>query len=341
MDELVWFYPRGHEAHSEVGHPEHPERIETIMKTLKGKGWWDCFPHLEPVDIPEEVLTGVHTTGYLDQLKRASQSGQSLDMDTYTTPASWDLALKAAGGAAAVAQAVWQRQARVGFALCRPPGHHATRNRGMGFCLLNNIAIAADTLIHNAGAERLAIVDLDLHHGNGTQDIFYSRGDVFYISTHQSPLYPGTGSLHETGSGEGTRANANLPLPPGSGDRAFQTAMDELILPLLGRFDPQMVLVSFGFDPHWRDPLGQLNLSAGKIGELMKNLVDWAQVNCEGRLAVFLEGGYDLQAAQATTLTVTAALLGEPWDDLLGPSPVPETLAWQSNLKAAKTIWEL
>jgi acetoin utilization deacetylase AcuC-like enzyme len=210
----------------------------------------------------------------------------------------------------------------------------------MGFCLLNNIALAAEYLIQEKGAHRLAIVDLDLHHGNGTQDIFWRRPDVFFISVHQSPLYPGTGGLDETGEGPGKGFTANFPLPPGSGDQAYRSFMQTLILPLLDRYEPEMLLVSFGFDPHWRDPLGHLLLSAGVYGELIRNLTTWADERCQGRVAVYLEGGYDLEAGAACGQACVAALLGQPWQDPLGPSPRMEAKSWGSVLQAAKGIWE-
>jgi acetoin utilization deacetylase AcuC-like enzyme len=241
----------------------------------------------------------------------------------------------------AVAEAVWQRDARRGFALCRPPGHHATANHAMGFCLLNNIALAAEFLQQQFEAQKLAIVDLDLHHGNGTQDIFWARGDVLYISTHQSPLYPGTGALRETGSGSGKRANANFPMPPMTGDQGFRAVMNEAILPLLDRFEPQMLLVSYGFDPHWRDPLGNLLLSATGYASLVKSLADWADQYCEGRLMLVLEGGYDLEAAAACGAGVTAALLDVDWEDPLGSAPYAEGEGWRAMLTQAKALWQL
>jgi len=339
--EMVFYYPEGHEAHFESGHPERPERVESIRQALQKAGWWDEFPHLEPAPVTAEVLKAVHSPGYLQELERMCQRGAHLDMDTYTTPASWNLALNAAGGAIAVAAAVWEGQARRGFALTRPPGHHATRDQGMGFCLLNNVALAAQYLIQKEGAKRLAIVDLDLHHGNGTQDIFWRRGDVFYISTHQSPLYPGTGYLEEIGAGEGEGTTANLPLPPGSGDEAFSEVMNGVIVPLLERFRPEMILVSFGFDPHWRDPLGHLLLSAAGYGKLITSLARLAETSCEGRIALFLEGGYDLEAGAACAQAVVAALLKRSWNDPLGPSPRPEGHSWVSVLRRAREIWGL
>lgn len=341
MHDLVIFYPEGHQAHYELGHPERPERVETIRQALEAVGWWDRYPHLQPLPVPTRLLESIHDSAYLSQLQAACARGQHLDMDTYTTPASWQLALNAVGGAMAVSAAVWGGEARRGLALTRPPGHHATSHRGMGFCLLNNVALAAQYLLSDQGAQRLAIVDLDLHHGNGTQDIFYRRGDVFYISTHQSPLYPGTGSLQETGAGEGAGTNANFPLPPGSGDSAFQEIMQTLILPLLDRFQPQMLLVSFGFDTHWRDPLGHLQLTSAGYASLISSLATWADAHCAGRIALYLEGGYDLEAAAACGLSVTAALLGEQWEDSLGGAPQYEGRSWQAVVRAARQIWNL
>jgi acetoin utilization deacetylase AcuC-like enzyme len=341
MDDLVYFYPRGHEAHFERGHPERPERVEAVRNALQAQDWWDTFPKLPPVKLPQAILHAVHTPGHLSTLQAASLHAQHLDMDTYTTPSSWSLALNAAGGAAAVAGRVWQRSARRGFALTRPPGHHATRDHAMGFCLLNNIALAAEWLLQQERARRLAIVDLDLHHGNGTQDIFWERPEVLYISTHQSPLYPGTGNLNETGAGAGVGANANFPLPPGSGDTAFRTVMDELILPLLERFSPEMLLVSVGYDTHWRDPLGSLQLSALGYYRLIAGLVNFADDHCHGRIALFLEGGYDLDAMAYCGQANVAALLENPWDDPLGPAPFAENGAGQAMILQAQQIWGL
>lgn len=342
LPELVYFYPDGHAAHYAEGHPERPERVEAIRQALDAAGWWSTFPHLSPLPLSQEQLALVHRPAYLDVLQRACQRGAWLDGDTYTTPASWQLSLDAAGGAVAVAQSVWRAQSRCGLALTRPPGHHATAERGMGFCLLNNIALAAaHLLVSPFQAQRLAIVDLDLHHGNGTQDIFWSRNEVLYISTHQWPLYPGTGRLEETGAGPGKGLTANFPLPPYTGDQGFRVVMDQLILPLLDRYQPQMLLVSVGFDPHWRDPLGSLSLSAAGFGDLIACLARWAEQNCAGKIALFLEGGYDLEAAKACVSAAVAALLKTSWQDPLGPSPYPENPAWQSVVRTAQQIWDL
>lgn len=341
MKKLICFYSEGHQAHHEPGHPESPERLETIRYALEEAGYWKQWSFLRPVDLPKTILHAIHNPAYLNLLELSCRRGGRLDMDTYVTPASWQLALQAAGGAAAVAGAVWRGEARRGLALTRPPGHHATRGQGMGFCLLNNIALAAESLVRQEGAKRLAIIDLDLHHGNGTQDIFWTRRDVFYISVHQMPLYPGSGHLDETGAGEGKDFTANFPLPPGSGDQAFLSIMSELILPLLDRFQPEMLLVSYGFDTHWSDPLGSLLLSVEGYAQLIQSLVRWSDQHCWGRIALFLEGGYDLEAASACTLAVVAALLDQPWMDPLGPSPYREGQAWQGMLARAKALWGL
>jgi len=341
MEDLIYYYPHGHEKHSQSGHPERPERVETIVKVLQENGLWEHYPKAEPKQLSIEEIALVHSRDYLRELENVCRLGDSLDMDTYTTRFSWELALKTAGGAVSVAEAVWNRQARRGFALTRPPGHHATSRQGMGFCLLNNVAIAAAWVIHRLGAKQVAILDFDLHHGNGTQDIFWERADVFFLSTHQSPLYPGSGYLDEIGAGEGRGFTANFPLPPGSGDRAFANLMEKIILPLLDRIQPQMLLISYGFDPHWRDPLGHLQLSARQYGEMIRQLTDWSELYCGGKIALFLEGGYDLEAAKACTLAVVNALLGMPSDDPLGVSPREEGNSWQKILEQARQIWQI
>jgi acetoin utilization deacetylase AcuC-like enzyme len=341
MEDLVYFYPEGHAEHFEYGHPERPDRVETIRKALDKAGYWQPYPKLEPLGLSIPVLNSIHTPAYLQYLKEASQRGQRLDADTYTTPASWQLALNAGGGAAAVAESVWKGEARRGFALTRPPGHHATTDQGMGFCLLNNIALAAEYLIREYEVKKAAIIDLDLHHGNGTQDIFWFRADVFYFSIHQAPLYPGTGRIEEKGGGIGKGYNANIPLPPGSGDQAFKSALTSVIIPLLDRYSPQILLVSVGFDTHWMDPLGSLNLSASGNRETILGLCEWADMNCEGKIALFLEGGYSLDAASACAQAYVAALLNEPWQDPLGSSPNPDRSEWKDILQKVQTSWDL
>jgi acetoin utilization deacetylase AcuC-like enzyme len=339
MDDIVWFYPEGHTDHAYRGHPEAPERVEVIRQALVRQGWWEKYPQLAPIVLSAGLVQSVHTPSYLNLLEMTSRRGGFLDADTYVTPHSWQLAHQAAGGAVAVAEAVWDGHARRGFALCRPPGHHACRGQGMGFCLLNNIALAAEGLIQHKGVHRIAIIDLDLHHGNGTQDIFWERSEVLYISTHQSPLYPGTGRIEETGHGDGEGYTANMPLPPGSGDEAFRTVMGRLIVPLLDRYRPEMLLISYGFDVHWSDPLGHLLLSAQGLRQLFTALASWADQNCSGKISVVLEGGYNLEAAEACTLSAISALLAAEYQDPMGPAPYRETQSWQPILERACRLW--
>ncbi len=339
--DLAFFFPEGHEAHAFPGHPERPERLAAIQRGLMEAGWWESFPRLEPVTVPDEIFSKVHDPAWLRTLQVYCQRTGYFDINTYVTPASYDLALRAAGGTVAVACSVWQGKAKRGFSLARPPGHHATRQSGGGYCLINNIALAAETLLQQEGAKRMAIVDLDLHHGNGTQDIFWQGEEVLYLSTHQMPLFPGTGRLAETGEGKGSGKTANFPLPPGSGDTAFRTVLDSLILPLLDRHMPEMLLVSYGFDPHWRDPYGSLQLSAGEYGRLIGRLAQWSDEHCQGRIALVLEGGYDLPAASACSTAVTAALLGLPYEDPIGPAPYEENMAWRDMAAQARHMWGL
>lgn len=339
MQSLVLYYPEGHQAHQFPGHPERPDRVEVIRSGLEEINIWDQYPLLEPLDLGEEILTSIHDLEYLEILQQASELGQMLDMDTYTTRESWQLALNAAGGAAAVAEAVWNGKSQSGFALTRPPGHHATPSRGMGFCLINNIAIAAEYLLKEKGASTISILDLDLHHGNGTQDVFWSRQDVNFISIHQAPFYPGTGALSEIGGGDGEGYTMNLPIPGGSGDQAYLTLITEVVIPFLNEKKPEILLISFGFDTHWRDPLGSMRLSGEGIYKVFETLRHWVKDNCDNRLAVFLEGGYDLDAGRVCGQAVAASLVDQPWKDSLGPAPTPESDAWQNTLAESKRIW--
>lgn len=341
MSDIIYYYPTNHEQHFEAGHPERPARIKAIYQWLEEANLWEPYPKADPLKISKKVLESIHTPHHLARLEAACKHGQRLDTDTYLTAASWQIALNSMGGAAAVAQAVWRKEAKRGFALTRPPGHHATPDQAMGFCLLNSIAVAAENLLQNEGAERIAIIDLDVHHGNGTQDIFYFRDDVFFISIHQSPLYPGTGHMLETGDSIGKGATLNIPLPPTAGDIARETAFDEIIFPLLNNFKPEILLISAGLDSHWNDPLAHHTVTAQGYGNTIRSLTEWADINCEGRIAMFLEGGYNLNAGAACALTSVQAMLGLPITDKLGPSNTDEDDQWKNTLEEVKNIWNL
>jgi len=272
------------------------------------------------------------------------RGGGHIDPDTVVSAGSWEAALRASGGLLEAVDAVSAGKLDNAFCLVRPPGHHATPNRAMGFCVFNNVAIAAAWLLAEHRVERIAILDYDVHHGNGTQDAFYERSDVLYISTHQFPLYPGTGHWRETGSGAGAGYTLNLSLPPGSGDAVYATALEQIVEPAVRRYAPEFILVSLGFDAFWADPLASLRLSiGGAYAPLMRSACALTDELCAGRLVVGLEGGYDLNALAHGSDAVCRLLLGdEPRPDPLGPAPDQLSVAEvQPLLEAIRTLHHL
>jgi acetoin utilization deacetylase AcuC-like enzyme len=278
--------------------------------------------------ITPQALERVHAPGYIAQVQRvAQQGGGHLDPDTYVRPASYEAALMAAGGLLEATRSVLDGQVANAFALVRPPGHHAVRARGMGFCLFNNVAIAARYALAERGLERVLIMDFDVHHGNGTQDEFESDPEAMYISTHQYPYYPGTGHWSETGSGAGRGSIVNVPLAGGVGDQGFARIFREVVAPAAWRFQPELILVSAGYDAHWDDPLAYMQLSIGGYAAIAQALQDLAEDLCDGRLVFTLEGGYHSQALAYSILNTFAVLLGDKdWQlvDPLGPAPMGE-----------------
>jgi acetoin utilization deacetylase AcuC-like enzyme len=317
-------------AHDLPSHPENARRLRRILEVLEAEGLLERLTHLEPRPATEAELERVHTPEHVARVRRVAQSsGGNLDPDTYVVPRSYDAALMAAGGVVRAVEEVLAGEIDNAFALVRPPGHHATASRAMGFCLFNNVAVAARAAARLAaaegGVERVLIVDFDVHHGNGTQDAFAGDPAVFYASTHQYPYYPGTGHWSEMGSGAGEGTVLDVPLPPGVGDGGYAQIFEELVWPLAERFDPDLVLVSAGYDAHWNDPLAQMNLSLSGYAWLGRELVDMAARLCEGRIVFTLEGGYQLDALAYGVLNAFYALLGEGTIiDPFGPSPRPE-----------------
>lgn len=308
--------------HEYPGHPESPDRLRAIMGRLEDKRMLEALQPIEPLPVDHDLLEQIHASDYIDLVRRASAAGRGrLDPDTYVNDASWDAALLAAGGAVEITRAVLSRQINNGFALVRPPGHHAEHDRGMGFCLFNNVAVAAQAAL-NVGLDRVLIVDFDVHHGNGTQNIFYDTSRILYFSTHQYPYYPGTGAAEEVGMGEGKSCTVNVPLRAGIGDHGYRVVFEEILVPVAQRYQPDLILVSAGFDAHWGDPLAAMRLSVEGFAQLTRTLCDLADDLCGGRLAVTLEGGYNQEALAQAVFACFQVLRGEDQiDDSLGPSP--------------------
>lgn len=321
-------------THDTGAHPETAARLVRVEHYLRARALWTQDNQLTPSPAPERYLLGVHSAAYLRRLERlCSQGGGVLSPDpTIASPRSYEAALHAAGAGLTAVDLLCAPRPRRSFALLRPPGHHAERAEALGFCLLNNVAVAALYARQRYGVGRVLIVDFDVHHGNGTQNRFYDDGDVLYVSTHQSPLYPGTGALHDTGHGAGSGANVNLPLPPKTGEAGFARVIAEVVVPAARRFRPQLILVSAGYDAHWRDPLAELRLSVANYGALARTLGDLANELCEGRIAFLLEGGYDLEVLPLAVAATLDGLDGRPVADPLGPDPSPEPEADVAHL---------
>jgi acetoin utilization deacetylase AcuC-like enzyme len=289
------------------GHPERPARLDAVEQGVRGSGVADALEVLEPRDATRAELELVHDGALLDRIEQLSaRGGGAIDADTTTSSASWAAAVRAAGAGLAAADALTAGRGKAAFLGLRPPGHHATTRASMGFCLVNHLAVTAAALA--ARGERVAIVDYDAHHGNGTQDIFWSDPRVLYVSLHEWPLYPGTGRLDDIGAGPGLGTTCNLPLPAGATGDVYLRAFDDVVEPVIEQFEPTWVLVSAGFDAHRADPLTGLALSEGDYAMLASRV---AGIAPPGRLVVFLEGGYDLAALQGSVAATLPPLVGE------------------------------
>ena len=324
---LAFAYNSDHAAHQSPGHVERPERLERLLETARADPVWKDLTHLDASRGTEADVRLVHAEGYWRRLQAAAEAGGTqLDPDTYMTSASLDVALQGLGGLLAVTRAVLEGEAAHGFAAVRPPGHHACPDRAMGFCLLSNVAIAARWAQRHADVRRVAIVDFDVHHGNGTQEVFYDDPDVLFLSVHQHPLYPGTGMASETGAGRGEGATVNVPLPAGVGDGGYAKVFRQLFTPLVDRFEPELVLLSAGYDAHGLDPLGGMRLTASGFGGLVREVLGWADVHTDVGVVAALEGGYHADALAQSVLATLQVMAGSEVQvsDPLGPSPIPE-----------------
>lgn len=311
--------------HSLEGHPENIGRMTAIMRLLEREQALDRLTLLPPEPATLEQLLRVHSPQLIESVESASRMGGGhLDPDTYCTFASFEQARLAAGAVCQATDMIMRGDADDGIALVRPPGHHAERGRVGGFCLFNNVAVAARQAQAEHGVTRVLILDYDVHHGNGTQAIFYEDPTVLYVSLHMFGMffYPGTGSAEEIGQGPGHGATLNVPFPARAGDEAYGLVFDELIRPVVAIFEPEMILVSAGFDAHWQDPLAAAALSLKGYDQMSRSLIEMAQAYCQGRVLFVLEGGYHFQALAHGVLNVVNAFTGkERFRDPLGPSP--------------------
>jgi acetoin utilization deacetylase AcuC-like enzyme len=288
-------------------HVESPARIEVLARMLEED---PPIPYrlIPPRPATVAELVRVHEPAYVDFIRSTAGQTVPIDMDTFAGPRTWDTALLAAGGFIEAVDRVMDGSVSNAVALVRPPGHHAEASRAMGFCFFNNVAIAAEHIIRERGITRVLIVDWDLHHGNGTERAFYARRDVMYFSTHQSPLYPGTGAVRFFGHGEGAGYNLNVPLLAGKGDADYLHIFENVLAPIAARFEPEFILASAGFDIAAGDPLGGMAVTPAGFGRLTGSLRAMAERTAAGRLALVLEGGYDLVSLREGVREVLAAL---------------------------------
>lgn len=314
-------------------HPEHRGRLDAALAGVHEAGLDEAATWRVPEVAEVADLGLVHAPEYVDSVERfCAAGGGNLDPDTVATPGSWNTARRSAGAVLGGLEALRAGECDLVFAAGRPPGHHAVRDRAMGFCLFNNAAVGAAKLA--AAGEKVAIVDWDVHHGNGTQDIFYDEPNVLYVSTHESPLYPGTGLLRDTGRGAGTGTNVNLPFPAGTSGDTYRAAFDQVVIPKIEQFEPDWLIISAGFDGHRDDPLAGLGLTAGDYADFAKRLQSLVPAR---RLLVVLEGGYDLQSLTYSVGATLSSLLGGSFR----PEPASTGEIGMPTVTAARQLWEL
>jgi acetoin utilization deacetylase AcuC-like enzyme len=308
MSTLLLSHPACLEHRTPAGHPERPDRLRAIEQALEDERF-QLLAREQAPRAPLDVIALAHPMEYVEAIRDASPSEGlvHIDADTSMSPGSFEAALRGAGGAMRAVDEVMNQKAANAFVAVRPPGHHAETARPMGFCLFNNAAIAARYAQKRYEAERVSIVDFDVHHGNGSQDIFWADKSVMYCSTHEMPLYPGTGSIGERGE---HNTIVNAPLRAGDGGDAFREAFETVILPRLREFKPDMMVISAGFDAHTRDPLANLNLVEADYNWVTKKLMDIADAGAQGRIVSVLEGGYDLEGLSRSVAAHVTALMG-------------------------------
>lgn len=307
--------------HDTGPHVEVHQRLEAILTHLEKTGLKSKLTHVPPREATFDEIALVHTRQHICRIQEmALRGGGWLDVDTLMSADSYDAALYAAGGVITGVDKVMTGELNSVFALVRPPGHHATREQAMGFCLFNNVAIGARYALNKYGLDRIAIIDFDVHHGNGTQDAFYEEPKVAYISTHQHPHYPGTGTIEETGSGPAKGNIINVPMPIGCGDSDYATVYEQIVKPAVRRFKPQLVMVSAGYDAHWADELSMEQLTVTGYAGIVRAIRELAEELCQEHVVLTLEGGYNLRALSESVKGTFDVLLGsEKVEDTLGP----------------------
>jgi acetoin utilization deacetylase AcuC-like enzyme len=335
MSLIVIASERFAEHQTPPGHPESPERAE-VMDVVAGEWRRRGGEVVAPREATREQLARVHDDEYLRRIAETAGTSVALDLDTYTSPETHEIARLAAGAAVDGVERVMAGPHTRALALIRPPGHHAERARAMGFCLYNNVAIATAHAL-TLGARRVAIVDYDVHHGNGTQHMFESTPEVLYVSTHQYPYYPGTGAARDVGEGKGVGFTVNLPMEAGATAEDYRIVFAEVVLPVVRQFHPDLLLVSAGFDAHERDPLGGMRLTAEAFAAMTLELRLVAEECCGGRMVGVTEGGYDFRALADSLFAVTGVLGAEKAGSVSWPSPgsVPSPRG-QTTVSAAK-----
>jgi acetoin utilization deacetylase AcuC-like enzyme len=294
------------EHETPFGHPENKERLRAILKALRESGLWDRLVHIKPRKATEDELAMVHARSHIEKMKNGRGYA---DPDTYISERSFEAALYAAGAVLEAIERCKRGEIRYAFCAVRPPGHHAEANRAMGFCLFNNVAVAAMYALRRHGLQRVLIVDWDVHHGNGTMHSFYETDEVLYFSVHQYPHYPGTGRTDEIGRGAGQGYTVNVPLYGGQGDSEYLYVFRQLLVPVARQYAPQLILVSAGFDTHRNDPLADMRLSSRAYGWMASILQELSDECCPGRLAFTLEGGYEHAALGEGVAAVLSGLI--------------------------------
>jgi acetoin utilization deacetylase AcuC-like enzyme len=309
--------------HRTGSHPENAGRLAAIRMAIATSESREALVPLTYRPATEDELALAHSPQHIARIRQiADHGGAWVDGDTVVTEASYDVAVHAVGAATRAVEAVVTGEQPTALAIVRPPGHHATPTRAMGFCLFNNAAIAALVARERFAVERTLLIDFDVHHGNGTQDIFYRDPSVFYFSVHQWPLFPGTGRVDEIGDGAGYRTTANVPLPPNCGDDVYRAVFDAVLVPLARRYQPELVIVSAGYDAYWADPLASERLTIEGFAHLVRVCRAIAEEHCEGRLAITLEGGYNPKGLGAGVVATIAELAGR--HEVNEPIPLPD-----------------